>query len=139
MDKGELCFTFSIQASFDCLKRSFERSFKQTLKDLCKSNFKSIMHEAGSQHSSSKLAGTAKFLPGISQPTATFPTKYTCKNSHAEVLYYLLIFCSWKKEQQGPISSGEVFNILTFPDRQTSWVQLPTRWLPHHLHCVCGH
>jgi len=35
VDNGELCFTFGTQASFDCLKRSFERSFKQMLKDLC--------------------------------------------------------------------------------------------------------
>lgn len=50
MDKEELCFTFGIQPSVDCLKRSFERSFKQTLNDLClilsETNFKSIIHEA---------------------------------------------------------------------------------------------
>lgn len=46
--------------------------------------------------------------------------------------------CGLKKEQQSPTSSVEVFNALTFPDRQTSWVQRPARWPPHRLHCACG-
>lgn len=55
------------------------------------------------------------------------------------MLCHLMTLCGLKKEQQSPVSSVEVFNTLTFPDRQTSWVQLPRLWRPHRLRCACGH